>query len=79
MNAQGLCVDGDFIAVTSNHCAALHDIHCLASGFGGIADERVIELARAQRSIRLVAAIGESFRSNGEASFTKNIKHRRSG
>ena len=58
--------------------AALHDVQSLAAGFFGIADERVVELARAQRAVHFVAAVGEGFRSDSESSFTKNFEHLRS-
>src|ERR1700675_1274080 len=78
VDAYGLRVQSDFGPVAGNYRSAFHDVQRLASGFAGVADQRVVEFARAQSAIWLVAAVGEGFGGNGEAGFSKDIEHRRS-
>src|SRR6185295_3678411 len=42
-------------------------------------DQRILELPRAKRSVRIVLAIGERFRGNSKTGLTENIEHRGSG
>src|SRR5713101_8206240 len=79
MDAEGLRADGDFGAAARDERAALNDAEGLAAGFRGIVDHGIVEFAQAQSAIRLVAAVGEGFGSDGEASFAKDIEHGRAG
>jgi len=75
VDAESLRVDGDVGAVGGGDSAAFDDAEGLAGGFGRIAEERVVELTRAQGAVGFVAAVGEGFCGGGEAGFAEDFEH----
>src|SRR5258708_18982767 len=69
VDADGLRCELDFGAVVRGDDAALRDTECLADCFSWVADERVVEFARAQGAVRFVAAVGEGFGGDRKARF----------
>jgi hypothetical protein len=69
VDAKGVGVQWHFGAVSGNDFP-LHDAYGLLGGFGGIVNERVGVLSRAQRAVGFVAAVGEGFGTNASQDST---------
>src|SRR5215475_12324611 len=77
MNADRLRGKFHFRTSVCDDHTALCDAESLPGRFGRIANDRVIEFARAQCAVRLVAAVGEGLGGDGKTRLTENLQHRR--